>query len=113
MRRRAAPVRWRQYLCRAGSAHSSVEAASIGPSWSAKAAMVRRHYGCAGPNATSSVVAIEQDRAAISCVRPIRVRRAVAALVRKRQRCGLHQSRRGFARTPAKFGRAPMPQQPR
>jgi hypothetical protein len=35
-------VRWRQYLCRAGSAHNSVEAASIatamsiGPSWSAK-----------------------------------------------------------------------------
>jgi hypothetical protein len=29
MRRRAAPVRWRQYLCRAGSAHSSVEAASM------------------------------------------------------------------------------------
>jgi hypothetical protein len=45
MRRRAAPVRWRQYLCRAGSAHNWVEAASIaaamtavsiGPSWSTK-----------------------------------------------------------------------------
>jgi hypothetical protein len=29
MRRRAAPVRWRQYFCRAGSTHNSVEAASI------------------------------------------------------------------------------------
>jgi len=29
MRRRAAPVRWRQYLCRAGSAHNSVVAASM------------------------------------------------------------------------------------
>jgi hypothetical protein len=29
-------MRRRQYLCRAGSAHNSVEAASIGPSWSAK-----------------------------------------------------------------------------
>jgi hypothetical protein len=29
MRRRAVMMRWRQYLCRAGSAHSSVEAASI------------------------------------------------------------------------------------
>jgi hypothetical protein len=64
MRRRAAPVRWRQYLSRAGSAHNSVEAASIapamtvasiGPSWSAKAAMVRCHCDCAGPNATRIV----------------------------------------------------------
>jgi hypothetical protein len=29
MRRRAAPVRWRQYLCRAESAHNTIEAASI------------------------------------------------------------------------------------
>jgi hypothetical protein len=29
MRRRASPTRWRQYLCRAGSAHNSVEAARI------------------------------------------------------------------------------------
>jgi hypothetical protein len=29
MRRRAAPVRWRQYLSRAGSARNSVDAASI------------------------------------------------------------------------------------
>jgi hypothetical protein len=28
MRRRAPPVRWRQYWCRAGSAHNSVEALS-------------------------------------------------------------------------------------
>jgi hypothetical protein len=64
MRRRAAPVRWRQYLSRAGSARNSVEAASIaaamtvasiGPSWSAKAAMVRCHCHCAGPNATRIV----------------------------------------------------------
>jgi hypothetical protein len=43
-------MRWHRYLCRAGSAHNSVEAAwiaaamtvaSIGPSRSAKAAMVR------------------------------------------------------------------------
>jgi len=68
MRRRASPMRWRQYLCSAGSAHNSVEAASIaaamtvasiaaamtvasiGPSRSAKAATVRCHCDCAGPN---------------------------------------------------------------
>jgi hypothetical protein len=64
MRRRAAPVRWRQYLCRAGSAHNSVVAASmtaamivasIGPSRSAKAAIVRCHCDRAGPNATRIV----------------------------------------------------------
>jgi hypothetical protein len=64
MRRRAAPVRWRQNLCRAGSTYNSVEAASIaaamtvasiGPSWSAKEAMVRCHYDCAGPNETRIV----------------------------------------------------------
>jgi hypothetical protein len=64
MRRRAAPVRWRQYLSRAGSARNSVEAASIAPamtvasigsSWPAKAAMVRCHCDCAGPNATRIV----------------------------------------------------------
>jgi hypothetical protein len=49
----------RQYLCRAGSAHNSVEAvwiaaaivvASIGPSQSANAMIVRCHCYCAGPN---------------------------------------------------------------
>jgi hypothetical protein len=64
MRPRAAPVRWRQYLCRAGSAHNSVVAASIaaamtvvsiGPSWPAKAGMVRCHCDCACPNATRIV----------------------------------------------------------
>jgi len=29
MRRLASPMRWRQYLCCAGSAHNSVEAAPI------------------------------------------------------------------------------------
>jgi hypothetical protein len=73
MRRRAARVRCRQYLCRLGSAHNSVDAAriaaatavaSIGPSWSVKAAIVRCHCDCAGPNAMEDrVVEIEQNRA--------------------------------------------------
>jgi hypothetical protein len=59
-----AAARWRQYLSRAGSARNSVKAASIaaamtvasiGPSWSAKAAMVRCHCDCAGPPATRIV----------------------------------------------------------
>jgi hypothetical protein len=60
-------------LCRAGSAHSSLEAASIaaamtvasiGPSWSAKAAMVRCHCEVRRPKRDEDrVVEIEQDRA--------------------------------------------------
>ena len=70
-------MRWRQYLCRAGSAHNSVEAAwialamtvaSIGPSRSAKAEMVRCHCDCAGPNAIRIVSSDRTGwRAAISC----------------------------------------------
>jgi hypothetical protein len=78
MRRLAAPVRWRQYLCRAGSAHNSVEAASIvaamtvasiGPSWSEGGYWVRRHCDRAGPNATRTCRRdLTGSRTAISCV---------------------------------------------
>jgi hypothetical protein len=53
------------------------------------------------------------SRAAISCVLPSRVCRAVAALVRRRQRCGWHQSVAALPGRSPKFRRAAMAQQPR
>jgi hypothetical protein len=50
--------------------------ASIGPSWSAKAAIVRCHCDCAGPNATTIVSSRSNrdSRAAIACYDLTRLR---------------------------------------
>ena len=99
MRRRASPMRWRQYLCRAGSAQNSVEAAwiaaamafaSIGPSRSAKEAMVRCHCDCAGPNATRIVSSRSNRMARGSFMRWLQEPAARSARIRgrDRSRCG-------------------------